>query len=35
LIEEFPLLEVVTKERLVKEKHAGKSLAVAVVSCKV
>jgi hypothetical protein len=33
--EEFPLLEAVTRERLVKAQQAGKRLAGAVVICKV
>jgi hypothetical protein len=33
--EEFPLLEAVTWERLVKTQQAGKDLACAVVICKV
>jgi hypothetical protein len=33
--EEFPLLEAVARERLIKTQQAGKSLAGAVVICKV
>jgi hypothetical protein len=33
--EEFPLLETVARERMIKAKQAGKSLADAVVICKV
>jgi hypothetical protein len=33
--EETPLLEAVTKERLVKTKEAGKGLAFAVVICEL
>jgi hypothetical protein len=32
---EFPLLEAVTRERMVKTQQAGKGLAGAVVICKV
>jgi hypothetical protein len=32
---EFPLLETVTRERLVKTPHAGKDLAYVVVICTV
>jgi hypothetical protein len=33
--EESPLLEAVTRERLVKTQQAGRDLACAVVICKV
>jgi hypothetical protein len=33
--EEYPLLEVVTRERLLKTQQAGKDLVCAVVICKV
>jgi hypothetical protein len=33
--EESPLLETVTRERLVKTQQAGKDLACAVVMCEV
>jgi hypothetical protein len=33
--EESPLLEAVTKERMMKTQQAGKGLAVAVVTCEL
>jgi hypothetical protein len=34
-VEESPLLEAVTRERLVKTQHAGKDLVGAVVICEL
>jgi hypothetical protein len=34
-VEEYPLLEAVTRERLVKTQQAGKGLAGAVVICEL
>jgi hypothetical protein len=33
--EEYPLLEAVTRQRLVKTQQAGRDLACAVVTCKI